>query len=105
LIYSRILCKQIKNKRVDRAKKLLKDLIDETRDLDGRYYTKTSQKFLEILESGIANAKQKNLAAEKLFVRNARADKGENVYRPRTKWNLRGRQAKSTNIEVVLEER
>jgi len=105
LKHSLVLCKEIKGKKVEKAKKLLEDLVNKKRSLSGKYYTKASKEFLDILEAAVANAKQKNLSSEKLFVRNAVANKGEATVRPRTRWHLRGRTAKSTNIEIILEER
>jgi len=105
LKHSRVLCKAIKGKKLDKATKLLGDLVKKRRSLEGKYYTKASKKFLGILKAAGANAKNKNLSLEKLFVKNATANKGEASIRPRTKWNLRGTTSKSTNIEIILEER
>lgn len=105
LKHSLVLCKAIKGKRVEGASKLLEDLVNKKRSLKGKYYTKASKKFLDILKAAEANAKQKNLAVEKLFVKNVVANKGETTIRPRTRWHLRGRTAKSTNIEITVEER
>ena len=102
---SRVLCKAIKGKRIEKARKLLEDLVKKRKSLDGKYYTKTSNKFLGILKTAGANAKNKNFTLEKLFIKNATADKGETTSRARTKWHLRGTKAKSTNIEITVEER
>jgi ribosomal protein L22 len=105
LKYSDVLCKEIKGKSVEKAKRLLDDLVKMKRSLDGKYYTKTAKKFLDILESAKGNAKNKNLTVEKLFVKNATANMGEASSRSRTRWNLRGQKAKSANIEITVEER
>ncbi len=105
LKHSRVLCKAIKGKRLEKARKLMEDLIDERRNLKGKHYTKASKKFLDILKAAGANAKKKDMSQEKLFVKNAVADKGETTIRPRTRWHLRGRTAKSTNIKITVEER
>jgi large subunit ribosomal protein L22 len=105
LKHSRVLCKAIKGKRMEKAKKLLEDLVKKRKSLDGKYYTKASKKFLGIVKTIGANAKNKNLTLEKLFIKNAVANKGETTIRPRTKWHLRGTTAKSTNIEITVEER
>ena len=83
----------------------MEDILNQKRSLKGKYYTNATKKFLDILKSAGANAKQKNLAVEKLFVKHAIANEGEAMYRPRTRWGLRGRSQKSTNIEIILEER
>ena len=103
--HSQIICRKIKGKKVGKVKKLLEDILEEKKSLDGKYYTKTVKKLLDIIKSAEANAKQKNLAVEKLFIKNAIADKGEATYRAKTRWNLRGRRQKSSNIEIVVEER
>ena len=103
--HSQIICKEIKGRKVDKAKRILEEVLKEKKSLDGKYYTKTVEKFLDIIKSAEANAKQKNLAVEKLFIKNVTADKGEATYRAKTRWNLRGRRQKSSNIEIVVEER
>ncbi len=103
--YSRVLCEAIKGKKLSKATKLLEDLVDKKRSLKGKYYTKTSEKFLDILKALGANAKNKNLSLEKLFIKNAVADKGETTVRPRTRWHLRGRTARRANIQITAEER
>jgi len=100
--HSVILCKEIRGKNVEKAKRFLQNLIDEKESLDGKYYTNASKKFLEIIKNAEENAKVKNLDVEKLFIKTAKADKGERFVRPKTRWGLRGREAKSSNIKIVL---
>lgn len=57
---------------------------------------------LELIKSAEANAKVKNLDADKLFIKTAKADKSEKFIRPKSRWRFRGREAKSTNIKIVL---
>lgn len=104
-LHSRVICKEIKRKKVSKAKKILEEILDGKRSLKGKYYTKTVKNILAILKSAEANAKQKNLAVDRLFVKNATADKGEAEYRARTRWHLRGRKQKSANIQIIVEER
>jgi large subunit ribosomal protein L22 len=103
--HSLIVCREIKGMKSDKAKKFLEDMLNEKRSINRKYYTNTVKKYLEILKAAVANAKEKNLAADKLFVRNAISNRGEEQYRPRTRWRLRGRKGRSTNIEIILEER
>lgn len=103
--HSLIVCRKIRGMKTDKAKKFLEDVLNEKRSLDGKYYTNTVEKYLEILKAAVANAKEKNLAADRLFVRNAISNRGEEQYRARTRWRLRGRKGRSTNIEIILEER
>jgi large subunit ribosomal protein L22 len=100
-----ILCKAIRRKKLEKAKKFLEGLVNKKISLNRKYYTKAAKKILEVLESAEANAKNKNLNPEKLFVENARASKGEKFIRPKSRAKFRGRKAKSTNIEIVLGER
>lgn len=102
LKHSIVVCKQIKGKKVEKAKMFLQDLINKKINLNGKYYTKASKRILELIESAEANAKAKNLDVKKLFIRTAKADKGEKFIRPKSRWRFRGREAKSTNITIVL---
>jgi large subunit ribosomal protein L22 len=99
------ICRAIRKKKLDKAKKFLQNLIEKKVSLNKKYYTKAAKQILKILESAEANAKNKNLNPEKLFVENARASKGEKFIRPKSRAKFRGRKAKSTNIEIILGER
>jgi len=100
-----IVCKKIKGMKVEKAKRFLEDLINKKVDLKGKYYTKASKKILEVLRNAEENAKNKNFDLERTFVKLAKADKGEKFIRPRSRWRLRGTEAKSTHLTVILEER
>lgn len=102
---SRLLLKGIKGKKVDKVKKFLDNLINQKRDVDGQYHTKTARKLLDIVKSAEANAKNKTMNVERLFIKNARADKAEKRILAKSRAPHRGREGKSANIEVVVEER
>lgn len=102
---SRELLREIRGKKVDRVKKFLEGLLDQKRDIDGQYHTKTTKKLLEIVESAEANAKNKTMNVERLFIRNAKADKAERRILAKSRFPHRGRIGKSANIEIVVEER
>ncbi len=102
---SRELMKEIKGKKVDKVKKFLEGLINQKRDVDGQYHTKTARKLLDIVESAEANAKNKTMNVEKLFVRNARADKAEKRILAKSRSSHRGQEGKAANIEIIVEER
>ena len=102
---SRELLREIKGRKVDRAKKFLQGLLDQKRDVDGQYHTKTAKKLLEIVKSAEANAKNKTMNVDKLFIRNARADKAERRSLAKSRVPHRGRIGKSASIEIVVEER
>ncbi len=102
---SKILCKEIKGKKVKRAKAILEGLIAGKHSLNGKYYTKTAKKILELLNSAEANAKTKEMDEERLFVALVKADKGRTFIRPRSKMGRRGERAKMTHLQIILEER
>ncbi|MCS7106148.1 MAG: hypothetical protein NZ942_02445 [Candidatus Aenigmarchaeota archaeon] len=105
LKHSLILCKELKNKKLEEAKKFLEMLVDKKISLNGKYYTKAAKQILEILKTAEANAKVKKLNPEKLFIKVAKADKGRVFIRPKSRWRFRGRKAKVTRIEIILGER
>jgi ribosomal protein L22 len=102
---SLILSRELKGKRVGSAKQFLDGLINQTTNIDGKHYTTVAKTFLQLLKSAEANARQKNLDTEKLFVKIAKTDKARKFVRPKSRFKFRGREAKTANIEIVLEER
>lgn len=102
---SRLLLKEIKGKKVDRVKKFLENMLNQKADVDGQYHTKTTRKILGIVKAAEANAKNKTMNVERLFIKNARADKAERRMLAKSRAPHRGRIGKSANIEIVVEER
>ncbi|MEM5843470.1 MAG: uL22 family ribosomal protein [Candidatus Aenigmatarchaeota archaeon] len=88
------ICKIIKNKKVEKAEKLLENI-----------NSKASKKILEVLKNAKENARQLNLNLERIYVMKAVANKGEKFIRPKTRSRFRGRRMKSTHIEIVLAEK
>jgi large subunit ribosomal protein L22 len=105
LKHSVILCKKLKGKKLSKAKTFLQNLIEKKESIDGKYYTKASSEILKLLENVEANAKQKNMNVERLFISKIKADKGFTFILPKSKAKFRGRRGKVTNLEVVVEER
>lgn len=96
----------VAGKNLKSAKLLLNEVLGDRKYIDGTHsYPKTTEAFLKLLSSAEANAKQKNLNTEKLFVKVAKADRGYKFVRPKSIAKFRGREAKVTNISVVLEEK
>ena len=95
----------VKNKRIDKAKRFLEGLIEQKISLNGKYHTNAAKQILEVLKTAEANARVKKLDPGRLYVKIAKADKGETFLRPRSRWRFRGRKAKVTRIEIILEER
>jgi len=100
-----VICDKLRGKKLESGKKFLEDLLDKKINLDGKYFPTTAKKFLELLESAEANAKVKNLTAEKLFIKKIKADKGYRYMKPKSRWRMRGRKVKSSTIQLEVEER
>ena len=98
-----IVSRAIKNKPLNRAKRLLQDLKDERRTLEGKYYSKAVKAMLILLNSCEKNAEFKGLDMDRLFVF-ASAHKGANIRRRRRKGAF-GSTMKNTNMEILLIER
>ncbi|MEM5829626.1 MAG: uL22 family ribosomal protein [Candidatus Aenigmatarchaeota archaeon] len=105
LKHSLVLCKSLKRKKLEKAKKFLEDLLSKKINIKGKYYTKAANKFLELLKTAEANARQKGLNPGRLFLKEIKADKGLRFYRPRSLWHLRRQRRKAVNLTVELEER
>ena len=99
------LAKQIRGKKLSSAQAFLKNLVEEKQAFDGKFYTTTAKEFLTLLNAAEANAKQKNLDTTKLFIKIAKADKGYKFVRPKSLAKYRGRKAKMSNLELIVEER
>ncbi len=97
------LCRVIKKKPLTRVKRLLEDLAEERRDLDGKYYTKTAKEMLMLLNSCEKNADALGLDTGHLIV-HASAHQGTNLRRRRRKQNF-GSKMKSANVEIMLLEK
>ncbi len=97
------LCRVIKNKTLERVKRLLNDMSLEKRGLRGKYYTKTAEEILGMIESCEKNAEFLGLDKGKLFV-HASARQGTMLKRRRRKAAF-GSRMKTTNLEVMLIER
>lgn len=104
---SQVLTHLIKGKSFSKARNMLKDLANQehSHSLQGKYYPTTAKKFLEMLQTVEANAKVKKLNTEKLWIKKAKAEKGTVFQRPRSRFRLRARKAKSATVEIVVEER
>lgn len=105
LKHSIVICKELRNKKVEKAKAFLENLINKKINLNGKYYTNAAKKILQALKEVEANAKVKGLNSEKIFIKQMKADKGPVFIRPKSRWRFRGRKAKSTHVTIVVEER
>ena len=85
---------------MEKGKNLLQALIDQKRDLDGKYYTNTTKHILDIVKSAESNAEFKGLDINKMIIF-ASAHTGFTFMRPR-RLKMRRTRRKITNIQVVL---
>lgn len=113
-----MICRFIRNKKVQLAKKHLSDVILKKRAIpftrfggdvghkpgmaSGRFPVKACKNILALLESAEANAQFKGLSTADLIIRHASAQKGPDTWHYGRKIR---RQAKRAHIELVLEER
>jgi len=103
--HSLVLCKELKGKKLSKAKSFLENLISQKVNIDGKYYTNAAKNFLDLLKAAEANATKKGLNSEKLFIKQIKADRGSRFYRPRSLWHLRRQRIKAVNLSLELEER
>lgn len=97
------ICAAIRKKPLTRARRLLQDLSVQRRSLGGKYYTKTVNELLMLLQSCEKNADFLGLDVDRLMV-HASAHKGTILRRRRRKSDF-GSRLKSTNVEIMLVER
>ena len=102
---SLVLSDELKGLKTSRAEQFLNDLLNNKADIDGKHYDNATKVFLQVLKSAEANARQKNLDTEKLFVKVAKVDKARKFVRPKSRFKFRGREGKAANVEIILEER
>ena len=95
-----IVCRAITGMNLQKGKRLLEDLINRKRDLNGKYYTNISKELLKLLKSAESNAENKGLDVNRLII-HASAHRGFTFMRPR-RLKMRGQRRKMTNIQVVL---
>ena len=98
-----IICNVIKKKPLIRGKRLLIDLQAKRKNFRGKYYSKTVDEILQLLESCEKNADNLNLDKGKLFI-HASAHKGT-IMRRRRRKSAFGTQLKTANIEIMLIEK
>lgn len=98
-----IVCKAINGMSLKRGKKLLEDLKNRKRGLNGKYYTKVVEHLINLIKEAEANAEYKGLDVSKLHIWIS-AHKSFKFYTPR-RFKLRRRKTKMTNIQLVLMEK
>ncbi len=103
------ICREIKGMKVDKAKRLLEDVINKKRAIrylrynkevphqratgPGRYPVKVAKYVLSVLESAIENAKYFELSENDLFIKEARVERAVSKDR-----------GKFSNVEITVKE-
>jgi len=112
------ICRLIRNKPVEKAKKILEKVIEKKVAVPykrylgsvphrkgnigpGRYPIKASQKILSLIKSAEANAEQKGMS-KNLLISHISAHKGETQSRYGRKM---GKKAKRTHIKIIIKEK
>jgi len=98
-----IVCRAVSGMNLMKGKRLLQDLIEGKRDLNGKYYTNVSKELLRLIESAEKNAEFKGLDTSRLVIF-ASAHKGFTFMRPR-RLKMRRTRRKMTNLQVVLQQK
>ena len=98
---STLVCKKINKMKLEKAKKLLQDMINEKRSLAGKHYTKTATEILKILENGEKNAKYRGI--ENPVIKTISAERGAKRLRRKRRRSF-GSELKNTHIKLVLKE-
>lgn len=96
--------KKIRSKPVNKAKTFLTDLVEQKRSLDGKYYTKASGEILKLIEESEKNAESQGLDRERLFIKEAFANKSFRFILPKSRWSHRGKRAKICQLMITLGE-
>jgi ribosomal protein L22 len=100
---AQILCKKITGMNLEKAKRVMENLISRKHSLDGKFYTNTSVQMLSLLKSAESNAENMGLDPAKLSV-HASSHQGFKFMRPR-RMKMRNTRKKIANVQVVLTER
>jgi len=96
-------CKSLNRKKFSDAKKFLEKLINKEVSINGKYFTKTSEEILKLLNQLESNARTMNLDANSLnlFIS---SHKGTTMYRGKRD-RRHGIRLKSSHIQAVLSDK
>jgi len=118
--FAREIGKEIKGKKLEKAKRYLEEVIEMKRPVPitrynsdlahkpgvgpGRYPVNTAKEILDLLNSVEKNAQNKGLDVKNLYIVSFLVMKGSKFFRPRRR-DMAGQRRKNTHISVVVEER
>jgi len=100
-----VIFRRIRNKPLSKVKRFLNDLLEKKISINGKYYTKACKEILNLIEEAESNAENLGLNKERLFLKEAVANKAFTFILPKSRWSHRGRRAKICQLKVTLEER
>ncbi len=99
-----LIFKHIRNKPTKKVRAFLEDLINQKRSINGKYYTKASKEILSLIKEAESNAESLGLDTEKLYIKEAVADKSFTFILPKSRWSHRGKRAKLCRLKITLGE-
>ena len=97
---SAVVCRKIRGMHLEKAKKLLENLVSQKQSLNGKYYTNSCKELLNLLNQAENNAEFKGLDTSKMIV-HASAHQSFSYFRPR-RFKMRRQRRKLANLQVVL---
>jgi len=97
-----MILKNVRKKPVNKVKALLNDMINEKRSIRGKHYTGASKEILRLVEEAEANAEALGLDTERLFVKEAVANKSFTYMLPKSRWSHRGKRAKLCQLKITV---
>ena len=100
-----LIFKNVRKKPVKKVKALLNDLINEKRNIQGKHFTGASKEILGLIKEAETNAESLGLDAEKLFLKEAVANKTFTYMLPKSRYSHRGKRAKLCQLKITVEER
>lgn len=124
--YAVELCRELRGKKLEKAREYLQDIVDMKRPLPlrrykkgvahrrglrkayaGRYPVKVAEHVTKLLNSAEANAEYNGLDKEKLYIRHISANKGRIIkgFLPRAFGRATPHNRHTANVQVVLEEK
>ena len=94
--------KNVRKKPVNKVKTLLNDMINEKRNIRGKHYTGASKGILKLVEEAEANAEVLGMDTERLFIKEAVANKSFTYMLPKSRWSHRGKRAKLCQLKITV---
>ena len=97
-------CKALNKKKFVDAKKILNDILNQRTILKRKYYTKTTEEILKLLNQLEFNARKNGLDSDNMFLFIS-AHRGPTLHRARRRWRKFGTRLKSCHVQAVLSDK